>query len=172
MIRMRVIDDRVRARLAHVDRAAKRPPDVFWRRIARDQRTLTQLMFSRLGRGEGIFRGERWEPFRPQYTRKTDGVEVPAWGGVPKVRGEGAVQGRKRPSGTRITPSSLLMQDIGRLVGQAASVHRIIRGGQAVEISTPAEYARKQNEARTFMKFTRADKRRYSRWAARMLIEP
>ena len=43
--------------------------------------------------GSGVYRGESWPGFAPQYTRKTDGVTVPAWGGVPKVLGQGQVQG-------------------------------------------------------------------------------
>ena len=58
-----------------------------------------------------------WPSFAPQYTRKTDGVTVPAWGGVPKLYGKGAVKGRKRPSGKRITPSSKILMDTGTLRG-------------------------------------------------------
>jgi phage gpG-like protein len=56
-----------------------------------------------------------WKPFSDQYTRVTDGVTVPAWGGVPKIRGKGLVKGRKRPSGKRITEQSKLLQDTGHL---------------------------------------------------------
>lgn len=58
-----------------------------------------------------------WPSFAPQYTRKTDGVTVPAWGGVPKLRGKGNVKGRMRPSGKRITPNSKILMDTGTLRG-------------------------------------------------------
>lgn len=108
----------------------------------------------------GTVRGEQWDGFSDQYTRKTDGVTVPAWGGVPKVKlkytsigrrlsfdtygnrgglrggrhtfrglrrttpvlqieldgySRGQVQGKKRPSGQRVTESSRLNEDTGRL---------------------------------------------------------
>jgi hypothetical protein len=34
----------------------------------------------------GSFRGAPWRGMKAQYTRKTDGVEVPAWGGVPRMK--------------------------------------------------------------------------------------
>lgn len=33
----------------------------------------------------GTFRGKAWPAFADQYTRKTDGVTVPAWGGVRRI---------------------------------------------------------------------------------------
>ena len=74
----------------------------------------TTVTFQGEGKREGH---EAWKPFSDQYTRKTDGVTVPAWGGVPKLYGKGQVKGRKRPSGKRITPSSKLLQDTGTLKG-------------------------------------------------------
>lgn len=47
----------------------------------------TTLMFRKLGkRGGGEFRGVKWPWFADQYTRKTDGVTVPAYGGVRRLR--------------------------------------------------------------------------------------
>lgn len=60
--------------------------------------------------GGGTVRGEQWDSMKPQYMRK-DGTVVPAWGGVAKVRGRGKVKGRKRPSGQRVTPSSVIGVD-------------------------------------------------------------
>lgn len=75
---------------------------------------------------------ESWKPFADQYTRKTDGVTVPAWGGVAKIRGKGTVKGRKRPSGKRITKSSMLLQDTGTgrqsFIVQLLEPKRIIYG--------------------------------------------
>lgn len=68
----------------------------------------------------GTVRGEDWAGFADQYTR-ADGTVIPAWGGVPKVRGKGTVKGKKRPSGKPVTQSSLLMQDTGMLRQSAFS---------------------------------------------------
>lgn len=38
----------------------------------------------------GRFRGNLWFPLKPQYTRKTDGVTVPVWGGVERAVLRGA----------------------------------------------------------------------------------
>ena len=71
------------------------------------------LKWARHAKAEGgIVRGQRWEGFKPQYTRN-DGTVVPAWGGVAKVRGSGTVQGKKRPSGARVDRSSVLNKDEG-----------------------------------------------------------
>lgn len=48
----------------------------------------------------GYVRGQWWEGFADQYTRKTDGVTVPAWGGVPKVKLGYRVIGRRLSLGT------------------------------------------------------------------------
>jgi hypothetical protein len=47
---------------------------------------VTHDTFDALGKGGGTYRGVTWAPFADQYTRKTDGVVVPAWGGVPRLR--------------------------------------------------------------------------------------
>lgn len=46
---------------------------------------VTARMFEVLGHG-GTYRGVTWKPFAPQYRRKTDGVVVPAHGGVRRIR--------------------------------------------------------------------------------------
>ena len=110
----------------------------------------TFLMFRNLKRG-GTFRGVRWAWFAPQYVRK-DGTVVPAEGGIPKVRGEGMVKGRKRHSGKRVTKSSSLMRDTGRLYTAALTFQRI-RQGRVLVMDTPVQYARYQNELRPFQFF-------------------
>lgn len=116
----------------------------------------TDTMWDRLsyGRGAGTHRGVHWRPFADQYTRK-DGTHVPAWGGVPKVRGRGLVQGRLRPSGTRVTMGSAIMQDTGNLRGKAVGIlnltkNRIIMGPEG----TPATYAAHQQAMRPFLFFS------------------
>ncbi len=170
MIRLTVLDTALRAKLERIQKRAEAPIRLF-RRIWRDQRTKTQLMFSRLGRGNGRYRGEHWPPFARLYIRKTTGQEIPAWGGVPKIRGEGTVKGRKRPSGKRISSEDLVMRDTGYLASAAASAFRIDRRGTRATIGTPVKYARRQNELRRFMKWTRDDRILYRRWAAQELME-
>lgn len=114
----------------------------------------TVLMFRRLRKG-GSFRGVSWQPFANQYTRVTDGVTVPAWGGVPrlragrsarkvrsgfvrgaysdlqsrKLRGQkatgGTVRGRVRHSGKRVTKGASVMADSGRLRNAALTRQQI-----------------------------------------------
>lgn len=84
----------------------------------------TDSMFERLRRG-GTYRGEYWRYFAIQYIRKTDGMVVPAWGGVPKIRGKGLVKGRKRHSGARIQEGDAVGQDTGHLRRSALQAVRL-----------------------------------------------
>lgn len=141
----------------------------------------TALMFVRLKKG-GQFRGETWEYFSPQYTRKTDGVTVPAWGGVPRLRSGysarklrggfvrgaysrldtgrlsgqqktgGPIRGRLRHSGKRITPSASMMADTGRL-RNAALTQVHIRRGAVLQMDTPIPYAEQLQRRRPFQFF-------------------
>lgn len=99
------------------------------------------LLFERLSHG-GQYRGVVWKYFAPQYVRK-DGTVVPAWGGVPRVRGlrykrsykkkgitrgdfrKPNVLGRKRPSGARVKQGDAILQDVGTLKARAALVQRL-----------------------------------------------
>lgn len=51
----------------------------------------------------GSFRGNTWHPLEPAYIRTTDGMSVPVWGGVPRLRGgrvtRASVMGTRRASG-------------------------------------------------------------------------
>lgn len=113
------------------------------------QRQVT-LMFSRIRRG-GHYRGVSWEWFAPQYTR-ADGTVVPAEGGIAKVSGDGVVLGRLRPSGTRITASSSLMQDTGRMRSALLSKQDFV-GNRMYIMETPLAYAAMMNELRPFQYF-------------------
>ena len=142
-------DRRVRGMLKGVNLAATRPKRA-WDQTAQYMRVRTDSMFPRLRRG-GSHRGVRWEPWAPQYVRK-DGTVVPAWGGIPKLRGRGNVKGRLRPSGKRVTASSALMQDTKTLRGRAALVVRqtnvkMTMGPQGTR------YAAAQNRRRPFLFF-------------------
>jgi len=113
----------------------------------------TGRTFRALRRG-GTFRGVTWDGYKDQYTRKTDGVTVPAWGGVPKLRGGGLVLGRLRPSGTRVTPSSNLLRDTGRLARAAGATPRWGNGGRTLHMDTNnVKYGPKQQELRSFLFF-------------------
>lgn len=121
----------------------------------------TDLMFEEAGGpGSAVHggraRGVYWPPFAPQYVRKSDGVVVPAWGGVPRVRGGGRVQPRKRPSGQPITPASLLVQDTGRLRQRAAREYVEVSPASLV-FGTRLEYAPYQQELRPFLFVTDED---------------
>lgn len=120
-------------------------------RFAQYMRVQTDRTFQALRRG-GDYRGVHWRYFAPQYTRKTDGVTVPAWGGVPKLRGQGLVLGRKRPSGARVKQGDAVVQDTMTLRGRAALVmgltrNRLTLGPQGVR------YAAAQQAKRPFLFF-------------------
>ena len=121
----------------------------------------TDEMFVRAGgpgsaEAGGSYRGVTWDPFAPQYIRKTDGATVYAWGGTPKLRGSGMVKPRLRPSGQPITPASLLMQDTGRLRQRAATdIVRITPTTMA--FGTNLEYAAAQQDMRPFLFVTEED---------------
>lgn len=164
MFRIEVDDGHAQATVKEVKgKVSPGLPVRLWERIWRDQQAQAQMMFVRLPRG-GTHRGEYWPPFAPQYTRKTDGVTVPAEGGVSRIDGEGVVKGRKRPSGQRIDATSNLMRDTGDLSRSAASVRSIRDRRRTLRITTPLDYAAPQQAMRPFMFFTQEDLRRYVAW--------
>ena len=111
---------------------------------------VTGIMFRKLGKG-GTDREITWKPFAPQYKRK-DGTLVPAWGGVPKVRGSGSVQPRKRPSGAPITSSSLLMQDTLKLRAGRLQLQQLTPG--RIKMGPTVVYAEEQHRMRPWIYFT------------------
>lgn len=134
-----------------------------FRMFAAYMRTVTDNTFRRLRRG-GIYRGVKWSYFSNQYTRKTDGVTVPAWGGVPRLKkkklksgkgfykNQGKVKGRLRPSGTRVKQGDSVVQDLGTLRARAALVgylgdDKVTMGPQGVT------YAAAQQRMRPFIFF-------------------
>lgn len=160
-------DEGLRQRLKLVaDRSAH--PVGLYTRIHAHQRAESGLMFRQLRKG-GSRRGVYWPWFANQYTRRTDGVTVPAQGGVRKLRGKGLVKGRLRPSRQRVTASSSLMRDRGILANAVATVRRIL--GDRVEIATPATWAIWQQAMRPFSFFTRDDLQLYKGWAAEELLK-
>ena len=137
-------------------------PTPVFKRFAQYMRVRTDQTFDRLRRG-GTFRGVTWDSFAPQYTRK-DGTEVPAQGGVAKVRGKGMVQGRLRPSGQRVAAGDSIMQDTGTMRNRAALVmdqtkRSLTLGPQGVN------YAAAQNARRPFLFFTERDDDKLAQFA-------
>ncbi len=104
------------------DRASDWRPAAKW--IAQEMTVRVDSVFARNRLG-GTHRGVTWKYFAPQYTRKTDGAVVPAWGGVRKIRGRGNVKGRLRPSGQRIRNSDAVGQDTGHLRRAALTSRRL-----------------------------------------------
>jgi len=138
-----------------------------WREFAQYMRTVTDKTFRALRHG-GTYRGVTWKYFAPQYRRKTDGVLVPAAGGVPKIHGKGQVKGRKRPSGKRVKPGDSVMQDNNVLRPRAALVVRmspkkLTLGPQGVL------YAGFQHRLRPFLFFTPKDAQEAVKIAVRRL---
>jgi len=119
----------------------------------------TDLTFRKLRHG-GTFRGVTWDRYADQYTRKGgrdgrgDKSTIPAWGGIPKVRGGGMVKGRLRPSGRRITKQSNLLRDTGRLATAAGMSRRFTHGGRTLRMTTRSvKYGPEQQEQRPFLFF-------------------
>jgi len=121
------------------------------RLIHRQMQVNADSMFVRNRRG-GRHRGVTWKPFADQYTRITDGATVPAEGGVRRLRGSGQVLGRLRPSGTRVTSSSGLLQDTGTLRSRALISRRITKT-KLVMSSGNVRYARRQHDMRPWAFF-------------------
>lgn len=89
------IDESVKGQLEAAKAALtnlRKPLSVLRRGL--EHRLNDQLFQTRAAAG-GTVRGVSWASMAPYYTRK-DGTVIPAWGGVSKVRGSGAVLGRKR----------------------------------------------------------------------------
>jgi len=125
-----------------------------FRVFSRYMGVMTDNMFKKNARG-GVWRGVTWKYFAPQYTRK-DGTVIPAWGGVAKVRGEGNVLGRKRPSGARIQKGDSVVQDTGTLRNNATlGVAHITK--TKMRIGTNINYAAAQQKMRPFLFFTKRD---------------
>ena len=121
-----------------------------WQVFQQYMRVRTDQTFEKLRHG-GSFRGVRWKYFAPQYKRK-DGTVVPAWGGIPKVRGGGMVQGRRRASGALLKKGDSIVQDTETLRKSAAMVQR--QTGDVLELGPGGLiYAAYQQRMRPFLFF-------------------
>lgn len=101
----------------------------------------------------GMFRGRKWAPMQPQYTR-ADGTPVPAWGGVKRVRkGRGLkrkggnVKAKKRPSGKPVKTSSVLMRDTGALYRDITNKWLALTKSY-LDVGTSLEYGEEQHRRR------------------------
>lgn len=107
-----------------------------WREFASWWKMQVDTAWNQVKASGGTFRGMRWTGMKAQYTRK-DGTVVPAWGGVPKVRGRGKVKGRMRPSRTRVKQTSVMMADTGdmrrRLTQPTALTAKLLRYEHGVD---------------------------------------
>lgn len=112
----------------------------------------------RASRG-GAYFGKRWAPMQDQYTRQTDGVTVPAWGGVTKLQGKGKVKAKKRPSGQRVSKNSVLMQDTGAMRNSwLGSRPHIDENVLSIGLGA-LEYTKHQEKRRRFAFWARNDER-------------
>jgi len=112
---------------------------------------VTALMWKKLEKDGGTDRTVTWKPFAPQYTRK-DGTKVPLWGGIKKIRGEGSVRPRIRPSGQPYDSSSLLIQDTDRLRTGRLELQRLTPN--KIKFGPTIVYAKKQHAMRPWSFFT------------------
>ena len=175
MMELQIQDEAVKKLLSQVDKALSTGRAVF-KEFSVYFRQVTDNTFKKLRHG-GSYRGVSWDYFAPQYTRKTDSVVVPAWGGVPKIKagyakktktiklktksikiiqfgktGGKNVRGKLRPSGTRVKQGDSVVQDSGTLRARAALVvalksEKLVVGPQGVS------YAADQQEMRPFLFF-------------------
>lgn len=135
------LDAKMRARTSDWSVAAER--------IHAEMRVRVDSVFAKNRHG-GRHRGISWDYFAPQYTRK-DGTVVPAWGGVPKVRGGGLVKGRLRPSGQRVRAGDSVGQDTNHLRRAAILARTITR--TKLTMGTNVEYAPEFSVLRPFLLF-------------------
>lgn len=112
----------------------------------------------------GSFRGVYWRKMNDQYTRTTDNVTVPAWGGVPRIRAgwdhignkirwddkgrahrgrwigrrmpvvTGNVQAKLRPSGNRVAETSIMSEDTGHMYQALIASEPVILNGNTLRL--------------------------------------
>ncbi len=121
----------------------------FFVNIQAYMQSVTIQTFKRLKSG-GRYRGVEWLWFAPQYTRM-DGAVISAEGGMAKIQGKGKVKGRLRHSGKRISKSSNIMRDTGRL--QSSALDWIHKRKNVMIMDTKLDYAKYQNKLRPFAFF-------------------
>ena len=104
--------------------------------------------------------GIKWKPVRPMYGRITDATPVDPMGQTQRLDGTGNVQGRLRPSGTRVKPDRIVGQDTKAMSRDFTSNVHISADKRTVSLITNVEYAKEQNALRQFNKITTGDRKR------------
>jgi hypothetical protein len=121
------------------------------------------ITYQQLFSGSVTFRGEStWGSVRPMYTRITDGMAVPPWGGVSKLHGGGAVLGRLRRSGQRVSPSSVFGADTSELRSSFLTGIVFGYGGFSVKLTTHLMKAFHFNNRAPFAFLNHVDKREFN----------
>jgi hypothetical protein len=134
---------------------------LFFTEVQAYMRSRISKQFTESSQG-GLSRGVTWLYFADQYTRKTDGVTVPAWGGVPRLDGKGNVLGRKRhgaPRGwrnktqKRVKFGDKVMQNTRALYNSLLSVSAIKNGGNTIWLYSAKRYETYQDRLRPYLFF-------------------
>jgi len=106
-----------------------------------------------LGDSGRVHRGVKWKYFVPQYVR-ADSTVVPAWGGIPKVRGRGLVKGRLRDSTTRrVHKGDSVMQNLGKMRKALLQDNTLLPDMLIMRVDDNQGKVYRQNELRQFMFF-------------------
>jgi len=135
------------------------PLSRFWSSMVKTVRE--QIATAGDGEHGGQARGVYWKGLARQYVR-ADGTEVPATGGVPKSRGKGLVQGKRRKGGKPLQPGA-------RLYGHA-NVRGLLkiqgRTPTAIEFGPGTKQAVKLNTLRQYLFFSQPkESKRLERFA-------
>lgn len=142
------------------------------------------ITFGLLSTGSMTFRQEaQWGAMPPQYVRITDGVTVPMWGGVPRIRPGwhhvasviatgakilgrhekvfGNVSGKLRGSGKRVQRSSIVGADTGDMRRSFLSNPVFSADGRAVRLASFLKKAVEFNKRRPFAFLNTTDTRAF-----------
>jgi len=142
------------------------------------------ITFGLLSTGSMTFRQEaQWGAMPPQYVRVTDGVTVPQWGGVKRIRGEvfhfasviatgkklymraaevyGNVKGKLRGSGKRVQRGSIVGADTGDMRRSFLSNPVFSADGRAVRLVSFLKKAVAFNKRRPFAFLNSGDTRAF-----------
>jgi hypothetical protein len=114
-----------------------------------------------------------WPKAKPLYVRK-DGKVIPPWGGVPRVSAgwkkmkggamarhskvTGNVRGRKRPSGARIKPEDIMMEDTQHMIREFTDDVKLSPDHKMGWLGTARTYARRQASRRPWERATPRDR--------------
>lgn len=116
---------------------------------------LAKMTYAILWPNGAWFRPGIWWRAAADLYRRASGERIPPWGGVPRIRKpKGAVKGRKRHSGTRVTRASWMMQDNGTLLQDFLTAPEIGPNKDILTWSVVTDYAEEQNGLRPYNQFS------------------